>query len=62
MIDFAEQQALRRGYGELRLFTNERMDRNIALYERLGFVETHRDTVAGHRRVFMTKTLRPARA
>ncbi len=62
MIDFAEQEALRRGYGELRLFTNERMERNIALYQRLGFVETHRDTVAGHRRVFMAKTVGPAEA
>ncbi len=59
MIDFAEQEAVRRGYGELRLFTNERMARNIVLYERLGYVETHRDTVAGHRRVFMTKPLQP---
>jgi GNAT superfamily N-acetyltransferase len=60
MIDFAEQEALRRGHRELRLFTNEKMVRNIALYERLGFVETHRDTVAGHRRVFMTKAVLPA--
>ncbi len=59
MIAFAEQEALRCGHRELRLFTNERMERNIALYERLGFVETHRDTVAGHRRVFMTKAVRP---
>jgi GNAT superfamily N-acetyltransferase len=57
MIAFSEQEARQRGYGELRLFTNERMVSNIGLYERLGFVETHRDTVAGHRRVFMTKTL-----
>jgi GNAT superfamily N-acetyltransferase len=57
MVAFAEQEALRRGYRELRPFTNERMERNIALYERLGFVETHRDTVAGHRRVFMTKVV-----
>ncbi len=57
MIAFAEQEAARRGHAELRLFTNERMDRNIALYERLGFVETHRDTVSGHRRVFMTKPI-----
>jgi GNAT superfamily N-acetyltransferase len=57
MIAFSEQEARQRGYGELRLFTNERMVSNIGLYERLGFVETHRDTVAGHRRVFMTKPL-----
>ncbi len=57
MMAFAEHEALRRGYRELRLFTNEKMERNIVLYERLGFVETHRDTVAGHRRVFMTKAV-----
>jgi GNAT superfamily N-acetyltransferase len=57
MIAFAEQEAVRRGHRELRLFTNEKMQRNIALYVRLGFVETHRDTVAGHRRVFMTKAM-----
>jgi ribosomal protein S18 acetylase RimI-like enzyme len=59
MIGFAEQEARRRGYAELRLFTNERMENNIRLYERLGFVKTHRATVAGHRRVFMTKHLGP---
>jgi GNAT superfamily N-acetyltransferase len=58
MIGFAEQEALRRGHAELRLFTNERMQRNIHLYEQLGFVESHRGTVGGHRRVFMTKALR----
>jgi ribosomal protein S18 acetylase RimI-like enzyme len=59
MIAFAEHETRRRGYSELRLFTNERMQRNIALYERLGFVETHRGTVGGHRRVFMTKAVSP---
>jgi GNAT superfamily N-acetyltransferase len=57
MIAFAEQEAARRGHSELRLFTNARMDRNIALYSRLGFVETHRAEVGGHPRVFMTKAL-----
>jgi len=60
MIGFAEQEARRRGHAELRLFTNERMQRNIELYERLGFVETHRAHAGGHPRVFMTKALRPA--
>jgi GNAT superfamily N-acetyltransferase len=59
MIAFAEREAIRRGHGELRLFTNARMDRNIALYTTLGFVETHRAEVAGHPRVFMTKPLGP---
>jgi len=60
MIDFAEAEARRRGLPELRLFTHERMHRNIALYGQLGFVETHRATVDGFRRVFMTKVVRPA--
>ncbi len=57
MIAFAEREAIRRGYGEIRLFTNQRMLSNIALYERLGFVETHRALHGGHPRVFMTKRL-----
>jgi len=60
MIDFAEAEARRRGLPELRLFTHERMHRNIALYGQLGFVETHRATENGFRRVFMTKLVRPA--
>jgi GNAT superfamily N-acetyltransferase len=59
MIAFAEREALRRGHREIRLFTNERMQRNLLLYGRLGFVETGRATVGGHPRVFMTKTIRP---
>jgi hypothetical protein len=33
------------------------MERNIGLYRRLGFAETHRATVGAHHRVFMTKRL-----
>ncbi len=59
MIRFAEAEALRRGHGEVRLFTNELMQTNLLIYQRLGFVETHRATVRGFGRVFMTKVLRP---
>jgi ribosomal protein S18 acetylase RimI-like enzyme len=55
MIAHAEAMARARGHAELRLFTNELMERNIDLYRRLGFAETHRATVGAHRRVFMTK-------
>jgi GNAT superfamily N-acetyltransferase len=58
MIEFCEREARRRGHAELRLFTNERMQRNLLLYARIGFVETHRATVNGHHRVFMTKLVR----
>jgi len=57
LMRFAEAEALRRGQGELRLFTHARMLRNIDLYRRLGFVETHRASVDGFDRVFMSKAL-----
>lgn len=57
MIAFAEAEAKARGYAELRLFTHQRMASNIALYERLGFVETHRAEQNGFARVFMAKRL-----
>lgn len=61
-IDHAVRLAVARGCAELRLFTNALMVSNIALYRRLGFVETHQATVGKHRRVFMTKRLTQAQA
>ena len=58
MIAFAETEARRRSFTELRLYTHETMIENIALYTRLGFVETGRGREAGYDRVFMTKRLR----
>jgi len=55
LIAFAESEALRLGYRELRLYTHEKMTENIALYTRLGFVEIGRGHDAGYDRVFMTK-------
>jgi ribosomal protein S18 acetylase RimI-like enzyme len=57
MIAFAETEARRRSFTELRLYTHETMIENIALYTRLGFVETGRGHEAGYDRVFMTKRL-----
>ena len=57
LIGFAEAEARRLGFTELRLYTHERMTENIALYRRLGFVETGRGQEAGYDRVFMTKPL-----
>jgi GNAT superfamily N-acetyltransferase len=55
LIAFAEDETLRLGYAELRLYTHEKMIENIALYTRLGFVETGRGHQAGYDRVFMRK-------
>ena len=57
LIDFAEQEARRLGYAELRLYTNVHMTENIALYERLGFLQTGRVSEKGFERVYMAKTL-----
>lgn len=57
LMTFAEQEAARRRVGELRLYTHEAMVENIALYRRLGFVETGRGRERGYDRVFMTKKL-----
>ena len=57
LLAFAEAEARRRGQAELRLLTNAGMLRNIALYQRLGYVETAREAVAGTTRVRMAKRL-----
>jgi ribosomal protein S18 acetylase RimI-like enzyme len=57
LIGFAEAEAHRLGYCEVRLYTHETMTENITLYARLGFAETGRGRAAGYDRVFMTKRL-----
>jgi GNAT superfamily N-acetyltransferase len=57
LIEFAEREARRLGFGEIRLYTHEKMTENIALYARIGFVETERRHDGGYDRVFMTKSL-----
>jgi len=57
LIAFAEAEARRRGFDEVRLYTHELMTENVELYARLGFVETGRGHDAGYDRVFMTKRL-----
>ena len=57
LIGFAEAEARRRGHRTIRLYTNVRMVRNIALYGSLGYVETHRGEDRGYQRVFMAKRL-----
>ena len=57
LMEFAEAEATRRGFSEIRLYTHEKMTENIALYTRIGFVETHRVSEKGFDRVYMTKPL-----
>lgn len=57
LVSFAESEAQRRGYGEIRLYTHAVMAGNVAYYENLGWEETHRGEQAGYQRIFMRKRL-----
>ncbi len=62
LLDHAEMRASREGIGELRLFTNELMHENVAIYTKLGWEEYGRAEQDGFRRVFMRKRIaRPER-
>jgi ribosomal protein S18 acetylase RimI-like enzyme len=58
LLAFAEAEALRRGYNEIRLYTHQTMVENQRLYASIGYDETGRGTEAGYDRVFMRKQLR----
>ena len=55
LIAFAEDEAKRRGYVEVQLYTHVLMVENIALYQRLGFREIGRIHEQGFDRVYMAK-------
>lgn len=57
LMAFADAEARRRGYHELRLYTHQTMTENIALYGRSGWQETGRGVQSGLDRVFFRKTL-----
>ena len=57
LLDFAEAEARRRGLPEIRLYTNELMERNIVLYAARGYAETERRREKEFNRVFMAKRL-----
>jgi ribosomal protein S18 acetylase RimI-like enzyme len=58
LLEFAEQSALGAGYRSIKLYTHEATTENIALYSRIGYIETHRAEEKGLRRIYMTKLLR----
>ncbi|GGF88389.1 acetyltransferase [Azorhizobium oxalatiphilum] len=57
LLAFAEATARAAGYEAIRLYTNEVLTENIALYDRAGYVETHRVAREGFHQVYMTKQL-----
>ena len=58
LLAFAEAEASRRGYCEIRLHTHQTMVENQRLYASIGYEETGRGAEAGYDRVFMRKRLR----
>lgn len=56
LMDFAEQEAVRRRLGRITLYTHEVMVENLSFYAYLGYVEVGRKT-EGYRRVFLEKRL-----
>ncbi len=57
LMAFAEREAVRRGYAEVRLYTHAKMHENLALYRGLGYEETGRSVQDGYDRVFLRKRL-----
>ncbi len=57
LLTLAEEQARRGGFVRVSLYTNEAMVESQALYERIGYVETHRAAEHGFARVFYEKQL-----
>jgi ribosomal protein S18 acetylase RimI-like enzyme len=56
LLAFAEAEAARIGVPELRLYTHEKMDTNIAWYARHGWVLERRAEEDQFRRVFFVKS------
>ena len=57
LLHFAEHEARRLGLAAVTLYTHVSMIENIALYGRIGFVETGRVIEHGLHRVYMRKNL-----
>jgi ribosomal protein S18 acetylase RimI-like enzyme len=63
LMDYAVREAKNRKLSVLRLCTNSTMTENLAIYARMGFVETHRvlesqfNIETGFPRVYMCRTL-----
>jgi ribosomal protein S18 acetylase RimI-like enzyme len=63
LLHFADQRAIEIGAPEVRLYTNQRMEQNLTLYRRHGFVEVGtrpHPSRPGEVLVDMTKMLRPS--
>jgi len=57
LLDLAETQARRAGFGSIYLYTHEKMTENLALYSKIGYAEYDRRTQEGFSLTYMRKQL-----
>ena len=57
LLALAEERARASGVDRLALLTNERYTANVAMYERYGYVETHREPRGGTNLIHFRKAL-----
>jgi GNAT superfamily N-acetyltransferase len=57
LLEFAEDEAIRRGFASVYLCTNSKMIENQVLYPKIGYVEYDRRIEAGYDRIFYRKGL-----
>ena len=57
LLQYAESEARRQGFGSLYLYTHEKMTENQRLYSKIGYVEYDRRVEHGLARIFMRKSL-----
>lgn len=57
LLAFAQDEARRRGLGEMRLYTNAQMHENLAIYAHLGWTRYAEGDQDGFRRIFMRKAV-----
>lgn len=57
LMNYCEDCARAHGFGEVELYTNEKMSANLAIYPKLGYVEMDRRIEDGFHRVYFSKSL-----
>ena len=59
LLNHAEEVAKLHGHRHIRLYTNKLWERNITIYRRLGYVDSHVEKYKGLNVIHLMKTLQP---
>ncbi|MGB1254186.1 MAG: GNAT family N-acetyltransferase, partial [Candidatus Promineifilaceae bacterium] len=57
LCQFAEAEAVKQGFTEIRLYTHEMMVENVVIYEKMGYIKFERRHELGYARIYMRKQL-----